>query len=123
MSRNDTYKPFRLIKEIEVTTLAQILLMAPPQGGDGGSMLGLLMPFVLIFVIMYFFMIRPQVKKQKQHQQMLQSLEKNDKIMTTGGIYGKIVGVKEKSFLVQIADNTKIEISKSAVSAKVDKTE
>lgn len=54
---------------------------------------------------------------------MLQSLEKNDKIMTTGGIYGKIVGVKEKSFLVQIADNTKIEISKSAVSAKVDKTE
>ena len=106
-----------------MTTLAQILLMAPPQGGDGGSMLGLLMPFVLIFVIMYFFMIRPQVKKQKQNQQMLQSLEKNDKIMTTGGIYGKIVGVKEKSFLVQIADNTKIEISKSAVSAKVDKTE
>lgn len=104
-------------------TLVHFLFMGAPQGGDGGSMLGLLMPFILIFVIMYFFMIRPQVKKQKQHQQMLQALQKNDKIMTSGGIHGKIVGVKEKTFLVQIADNTKVEISKSAVSAKIDKTE
>lgn len=67
-------------------------------------------------------MIRPK-SKTKTAPTNATVAGKNDKIMTTGGIYGKIVGVKEKSFLVQIADNTKIEISKSAVSAKVDKTE
>ncbi|MFQ5628863.1 MAG: preprotein translocase subunit YajC [bacterium] len=97
--------------------------MTPPQGQGGGGMLGLLMPFILIFVVMYFFMIRPQMKKQKQHQAMLQALQKGDKVLTSGGIYGKIVGVKEKSFLVQIADNTKVEISKTAVAQKVEKSE
>ena len=99
------------------------LFMTPPQGKGGSGMLGLLMPFILIFVVMYFFMIRPQMKKQKQHQSMLQALQKGDKVLTSGGIYGKIVGVKEKSVLVQIADNTKVEISKTAVAQKVDKSE
>jgi preprotein translocase subunit YajC len=98
-----------------------LLLMAPPDG-QGGSTFGLLLPFILIFVIMYFFMIRPQMKKQKQHQQMLKALQKGDKVLTSGGIYGKIVGVKENSFVVQIADNTKVEISKTAVAQKMEKS-
>lgn len=100
-----------------------LLLMTPPQGQGSSGMLGLLLPFILIFVIMYFFMIRPQVKKQKQHQQMLQALQKGDKVLTSGGIYGKIVGVKENSFVVQIADNTKVEVSKTAVAQKMEKSE
>lgn len=98
-------------------------LMAPPAGQGEMNTFAFLMPFILIFVIMYFFMIRPQVKKQKMHQAMIQSLQKGDKVVTNGGLYGKIVGVKEKTFLIQIADNTKVEILKTAVAQKVEKTE
>ena len=96
-----------------------IFLATPPPGSEP-SMIGMFLPIMVIFIIMYFFMIRPQVKKQKQHQGMLESLEKGDKVVTSGGIHGKIVGVKEQSFLVQIADNTKVEISKSAIGKKVE---
>ena len=80
------------------------------------------MPLILIFFIMYFFMIRPQVKKQKAHQAMLQSLKKGDKIITTGGIYGKIVNIKDRSFVIQVSENTRIEITKNAVAAKQEKS-
>ncbi|HHL73519.1 MAG TPA: preprotein translocase subunit YajC [Bacteroidetes bacterium] len=78
------------------------------------------LPIILIFVVMYFFMIRPQVKKQKKHQEMVQSLQKGDKVLTSGGIYGQVVGIKENAFVVKIADNTKVEVAKSAIGQKLE---
>lgn len=102
-----------------LTTTLSLLMGA--SGGEGQtSPLAALLPILLIFAIMYFFMIRPQVKKQKSHQAMIASLNKGDKVVTTGGIMGKIVGVKDNSFFVQIADNTKIEILKTAVASKME---
>ncbi len=99
--------------------ILSIFLVAPPPGGES-NMLGLLLPMVVIFFIMYLFMIRPQVKKQKKHQAMLEALGKGDKVVTSGGIYGKIVEKKEHSFLVEIAPKIKIEVQKTAIGRKAE---
>jgi len=67
-------------------------------------------------VVFYFILIRPQQKRQKQHQQLLANLKTGDKVVTSSGIHGLIANVKETTFLLKIADNVKIEIDKSAVS-------
>jgi preprotein translocase subunit YajC len=90
------------------------------QGGAGGGLIGLL-PFVLIFVIFYFLLIRPQQRKQRQAQAdrdaMLKALRPGDKIVTTGGIYGTIVAVREKDDTVQlrIAQSVSVEAERSAI--------
>jgi len=76
---------------------------------------------VLLFGAMYFFLIAPQRKKQKEHEKMLKALESGDEIVTNGGIYGVITNVKEDRFVVRIADNTKIELGKGFVQAVVRK--
>jgi len=85
--------------------------------GGGGSLITSLMPLALIFVIMYMLIIRPQQKKQKDHQRMIDALKKGDEIVTNGGVHGTIMGVKERdqTLIVKIADNVKIEVSRSAV--------
>ena len=102
--------------------LATVLILQA--GGDGSSFYTLL-PIILIFVIMYFLILRPQQKRQKEHQKMLEALEKGDKVVTAGGIFGTIVGVKEKenSLIVQIADKVKVEVARSSIGRKVEKTE
>ena len=74
-----------------------------------------LVPLVLIFVIFYFMLIRPQKKQQQEHQKMLKGLEKNDEIVTTGGIHATVVNVKEKTIIVRIDENVKMEIEKNSV--------
>ncbi len=76
-----------------------------------------MMPLILIFVIFYFLLIRPQQKKQAEHQKMLAGLNKNDEVVTSGGIHGVIVNVKEASVVLKIDEGVKIEVQKSAVSA------
>jgi preprotein translocase subunit YajC len=75
-----------------------------------------LVPLVFIFVIFYFMLIRPQQKQQKKHQQMINDLKRNDEVVTVGGIHGTIINVKEKTFVLRVDDNVKIEVDKSAVS-------
>ena len=91
-----------------------------PQPGPGSMLTGVL-PMVLLFAAMYFLMIAPQRKKQKQHELMLKALGSGDEIVTTGGIYGTITNVKEDRFVVRISDNTKIEIGKSFVTTVLNK--
>ena len=79
------------------------------------------MPMVLLFAAMYFLMIAPQRKKQKEHEKMLKALTTGDEVVTSGGIYGTITSVKEDRFIVRIADNAKIEIGKAFVHALVKK--
>lgn len=74
------------------------------------------MPIILIFGIFYFLLIRPQQKKQKEHQSMLKAIKKNDNVITSGGIHGTVVNVKDTTFTLRVDDNVKLEISKSAVS-------
>ena len=95
-------------------TLASILLQAAAPAAGMGS-LGTLLPLLLIFVVFYFFMIRPQNKKQKDIQKARAALKSGDRVITSGGIYGKIREVKDDSFVIEISDNVRIRVEKSAV--------
>lgn len=103
------------------------ILLAMGTSGSGGSsgsssMLGFL-PLIFIIVVMYFLMIRPQAKKQKEHRAMLDKLEKGDRVLTSGGIVGTIAGIKENEglLIVKIAENVKIELSKNSVAQVLKK--
>ncbi len=74
-----------------------------------------LLPLFLIIIVFYFFMIRPQMNKQKELKNYRNSLQKNDKIITTGGIYGKITDIKDNTVTVEIADNLRIKVDKNAI--------
>src|SRR5687767_4291031 len=92
-----------------------LILMSNPQGGQGGIMSFL--PLIAIVVVFYFFMIRPQMKKAKDQKKYIEGLKKGDKILTIGGIYGKIVEVREDATIImEVEDGTKMKISKNAVS-------
>lgn len=86
------------------------------------SPLPTLLFFGLMFAAMYFLMIAPQRKKQKEHEKMLAALQTGDEIVTTGGMYGQITNVKDDRFVLRIADNTKVEVGKGFVHAVVRKT-
>lgn len=73
------------------------------------------LPMILIIVVFYFFMIRPQMKKQKEITAFRNSLAKGDKVVTTGGIYGKILELKDNYVLLQVDDNVKIRVDKAAL--------
>ncbi|MCD6471991.1 preprotein translocase subunit YajC [Candidatus Aerophobetes bacterium] len=85
------------------------------QTGGAGGMIGSLMPLVLIFVIFYFLLILPQRKKQKEHRQMVESLKKGDKIITTGGIYGTVTNVKKNYLEIEVEDKVKLRVQRGAV--------
>jgi preprotein translocase subunit YajC len=103
-------------------TLATILLQAPAaaapavEGGIMGQM-GAFLPIVLIIGVFYFFMIRPQNKKQKEIQKARLALKSGDRVVTSGGIYGKIREVKEDSFIIEISENVRVRVEKTAVFA------
>ncbi|MDD5019018.1 MAG: preprotein translocase subunit YajC [Candidatus Omnitrophica bacterium] len=80
------------------------------------GMMAQLFPLALIFLIFYFILIRPQQKQQKEFKKMLEALKKNDQIVTIGGVHGTIVNIKDKTLIVRVDDNTRLEIDKSAVS-------
>src|SRR5215467_6072788 len=95
------------------------LLILLQQDGGGGSLTGLVVPMVLIFGIFYFLIIRPQQKKQRQAQaerdELLSSLKSNDKVITSGGISGTIVAVRENTVQLRIAQGVSIEVLRSAI--------
>jgi preprotein translocase subunit YajC len=105
------------------------LLMGIPQGqgaagaeGTGG-MIQMLVPLALVVVIFYFLIIRPQNKKQKETQKMLNSMKKGDKVVTIGGIHGIIQSVDETTVIVKVDENAKVKFLKSAIAtinAKAD---
>ncbi|MBI5188567.1 MAG: preprotein translocase subunit YajC [Nitrospirae bacterium] len=90
-----------------------------PQGGagQGGGMIGSLIPLILIFVIFYFLLIRPQQKRAKAHRQMIENLKKGDKVITSGGVYGVIEAVGTNTVTVKIAENVKVKFGKSYIAA------
>ncbi|MEI6059221.1 MAG: preprotein translocase subunit YajC [Bacteroidota bacterium] len=101
--------------------LLNILLMSPPQGqgAGGGGMASSLIFLVLIFVVFYFFFIRPQVKRQKDQKKFREGLAKGQKIVTIGGIHGKIVEMQETTCTIEVEGGVKLKIEKSAVATDV----
>ncbi len=94
--------------------------MGPAQGGAGGgtqSAIASFLPLIIIFAIFYFLLIRPQQKKAKQHREMLAALKKGDKVITTGGIYGVVEAVGDKTTTVKIAENVKVKLGKAYIAA------
>ena len=94
--------------------LTEFLLLAEGAPQQPNMMMNFL-PLIFIFVIFYFLLIRPQQKKQKDHQRLVSSLKSGDKVITTAGIHGLITNVKDTTVTVKVAENTKIEFDRSAV--------
>ena len=100
-----------------MNTLSMFLLQAQAQGQPGGSWSGFLL-IVVIFVIFWLFIIRPQNKKQKEAQRFRDALQKGDKVVTIGGIHGKVDEVKATTVMIIIDNNVKIEVETSALTAE-----
>lgn len=93
--------------------LLSFLLQDTTSPAGGGP--GFFIMMMLVMVVFYFFMIRPQAKKQKEEQAFRSGLSKGDKVMSTGGIHGKVVSLEENSVLVQVDDNVKIRIDRNSI--------
>ena len=98
-----------------------ILIAMAPQGseGGGGSLISTIIMFGAIFAIFYFMIIRPQQKRAKEREKLLSNIEKGDKIVTSGGVHGTIVGLEDKTALIEIATNVKIKIERSAIGSVI----
>ncbi len=101
--------------------LLRVLAMAPPpQGGSSeGSLVSTLVMFALIIGIFYFLILRPQQKRQKERQKMLDAVKKGDKVITAAGLHGTVAGMDDKTVLLQVADNVKLKFERSAVASIV----
>lgn len=93
--------------------LAQAQTATP--SASGGSALTSFVPIIFIFIIMYFVLFRPQMRRQKEQQRLVSSLKTGDRVVTNAGIHGLISNVKDTTVIVKVADNVKIEMEKSAV--------
>lgn len=95
-----------------------LLAQAAPAGAEQQpSIFVSMMPLIFIFVIFYFLLIRPQQKKAKEHAKLVASLKTGDEVVTNAGIHGVISNVKEKTVIIKIADNVKVEFDRAAVAA------
>lgn len=98
-----------------------ILIAMAPQGGEGGggSLISTLIMFGAIFAIFYFMIIRPQQKRAKEREKLLSNIEKGDKVVTSGGVHATIVGIEDKTVLIEIAPNVKIKVDRSAIGSVI----
>ena len=89
-------------------------------GGGGAPLMGNFLFLGLMVVVFFFFIIRPQQKRAKEHKELLTNLSKGDKVVTSGGIFGTIVGLKETVAVLRVDENTKIEVLRENISGKVE---
>ncbi len=106
---------------VPIIAQAETAPASPPAGPGGSGLVMQLVMFGLLFAGMWFLLIAPQRKKQKEHQKMLSELKAGDDVVTFGGIFGTITNVKGDRFVLKIAENTKIEVAKGYVMSKADK--
>ncbi|MDI6765360.1 MAG: preprotein translocase subunit YajC [Bacteroidota bacterium] len=98
------------------------LLAMAQDGGQGGGMFSTLIMFALIILIFYFMILRPQQKRAKEREKLLSSVEKGDKVILVGGEHGTVIGLEDKTVLIQIADNVKVKFERSAITSVVRST-
>ncbi len=119
-------KSKRLLSGLAVTLFVPLVTMSgclPGTGGEGGesSTWPMLIFLVLIFVMFYFLMIRPQRKKQKEHEELVQELKRGDRVTTAGGIYGVIESTSEESIVIKVESGTTIRVARGSVAIKREK--
>ena len=100
-------------------TLALLLLGAPPAGASAGPDYSFFVMMALIFVVFYFFLIRPQKRREQERRALIEAVKKGDKVVTIGGIHGKVLQVDEGSVVVDVDTNTKLRLDKAAISTVV----
>jgi preprotein translocase subunit YajC len=93
--------------------------MGQPAGGGGGSSMMSFLPIVLIFVIFYFLLIRPQQKRAKEHRTLLSNLKLGDQVLTSGGIYGRVTGLREDVVTVEISDKVRVKVNRGNIAGVV----
>ncbi len=98
----------------------QTLLMAPQAGADQNPIMSFL-PLILIAVVFYFFMIRPQTKKMKDQKNFIENIKKGDKIVTVGGIHGKIAEINDDTFIMEVEGGVRMKIDRVSVSLEASK--
>lgn len=91
------------------------ILMAQPAEGAESNPLGMFLPLIAILVIFWVFMIRPQAKRQKELRKFRESIQKGDKVITNGGIYGKVASLKDNAVILQVDENTKLTVDKNSI--------
>lgn len=96
-------------------------MMVLAQAAPGGGLMQMMLPMVFIIGIMYFMMIRPQQRKEKERRQMIESLKSGAKVIFGGGLVGTVTNVKETTFVIKVADNVKIEVLRPSVSKVLEK--
>jgi preprotein translocase subunit YajC len=101
-----------------MTTLTVLAMGAQPEGGGGNPLVGFI-PILLVMVIFYMLILRPQQRRHKEHQTMLGELKKGDRVLTNGGLFATIQDVKDDFFVCTIAEGVKVEIARNAVSTRV----
>jgi len=95
--------------------------MGTPPGGGGGSMSQIwsFLPIILIFVIFYFLLIRPQQRQKREHQNLLSNLKVGDNVLTTGGIYGRVTGLKDDKVTLEISDKVRVKVNRGNIAGVV----
>jgi preprotein translocase subunit YajC len=101
--------------------LMNVILMAPPAAGSNPNPVMQFLPLILIGIVFYFFMIRPQTKKMKDQKNFIEAIKKGDKVVTIGGIHGKIADINEDTYLLEIENGVKMKIDKVSVSLEASK--
>jgi len=86
-----------------------------PGGGGQGSQIWSFLPIIFIFVIFYFLLIRPQQKRSKEHRNLLSNLKEGDNVLTSGGIYGRITGIKDDKITLEISDKVRVKVSRGHI--------
>jgi len=95
--------------------LAYAMAPSPGGGGNGGGMLQILPLMIGMFAIMYFLIIRPQQKQKRERENLLRAIKKGDRVVTTGGLYGTVVGLSEHTVTLKVADQVKLDFERSAI--------
>ena len=103
-------------------TLLTFFAQGSPVPASPGAGFGNFVPFIFIFIIMYFVLLRPQMRRQKEQQRLVSALKTGDRVVTNAGIHGLISNVKDTTVIVKVADNVKIEMEKSAIATVLKET-
>lgn len=101
--------------------ISDAMAEAAPAASQQPGMIEALFPFVILFVVFYFLLIRPQSKRAKEHKAMVEAVGKGDEVITQGGLYGKITEVSEEYLQVQLADNVEVKVQRGAITSLLPK--
>jgi preprotein translocase subunit YajC len=110
-----------LLLGLLVTLLTFIGGCMPPEGGEGGFDWTIIIFLILIFGVFYFLIIRPQRRRQKQHDELMQELKRGDKVITTGGIYGVVESISDESVVLKIESGATIRVARGSVVGRREK--